>query len=58
MERLGEVETKKWRPSGDQVDIKWIPVDIKWIPVDIKWIPNGYQWIPSGYRLDTKWILN
>ena len=52
-----EVETK-WRPSGYQVDIKWIPVDIKWIPVDIKWIPNGDQvdtkWISIGYQVDSK----
>ena len=42
MERLGEVETKKWRPSGDQVDIKWIS--------------SGYQVDTSGYQVNTKWI--
>jgi len=62
MERLGEVETKKWRPSGDQVDIKWISSGYQWISSGYQWISSGYQmdtkWIPSGYQVDTKWILN
>eukprot|EP00985_Skeletonema_marinoi_P006805 scaffold2990_cov104-Skeletonema_marinoi.AAC.1 len=40
-------DSEKWRPSGDQVDIKWIPLDT-----------TGYQRIPNGYQLDTKWIPN
>ncbi len=56
MERLGEVETKKWIPSGDQVDIKRIPVDIKWISSGYQWISSGYQMDTSGYQMDIDWI--